>query len=82
MQTEDETMQIKDLGDACALSSTGHRLLRLENAKIGSHKVFFFRDTPEARDILDRYRGHDLQVDAHSFFTTIKEMKSRIHDMD
>lgn len=77
-------LSIRDLGEASILLTLGYKLSRLEDSKRGNHKVFVFKsiETTNSDTILSRYRNHEIQVDAYSFFMNIKELKARIHDLN
>lgn len=76
-----------DLGEASALLALGYNLLRLEPTHRPKQRAFIFdEEAPEpqtmdkAQLVIHDYRRKKLQVDAHTYFAAIKDIKNRLHD--
>ncbi len=79
---------IVDLGEAVALLTLGFNLIEMQPSTNGKYKVFFFEEHLEAseekniKSVVDEYQRKKLQVDAQSFYRSMKEIKNRIYDYD
>lgn len=79
--------KIIDLGEAALYLTYGFNLIRLENTKNSrgiQFKVFVFEEThpqtqEEIKDIGDLYYESKLKIDAYTFYRSLKELKTRIH---
>lgn len=77
--------KIIDLGEATALFTVGFSLIKLEPTTNGKHKIFIFESTHPTQSVsidetLDLYRRRKLQIDAYTFYRSIKELKNSIHE--
>ena len=50
------------------------------NRKSPKHAYFEFTDTPELREITERYWNGELLVEPKRFFAVTKEVKNRIYE--
>ena len=88
--TENE-IKITNLGEAVALVTLGFKLLRLENTGRPRQRWMIFEQThPDANansempkyPIIDfavaAYRNRKMDIEARTFFETIKDIKTRI----
>ncbi len=86
LESTTDRVDILDLGECTVLLTLGFSLVRLEQSREGAHKIFVFdrmhpnTSTRTVESTLEDYQRRRLQVDAYSFYRSIKDIKSRIHD--
>lgn len=72
-------IKLNDFYQAVVLKTVGLQLLRLERGA-GKFSIFVFAD-PESKadDIIRKYWGHEINVDAKAIVDNINELKTRIY---
>lgn len=82
MNTTNETIEIRDMGEAAALYTLGFKIAGLASQPNRPNHRTIIIENPggEAEVVRNRYLNHDLQVDALSFWIATKEIKNRVYD--
>lgn len=82
MNNQTNEFKTKDLYHAVALRAKHIPLLRIENSNQG-HCFFIFNNTANAADqIIQDYWERKLNVEARGFVESIRELKSRIGEIN
>ncbi len=68
-----------DLGCVSSLVSVGHRIFHTEKVGGTSRVLFVFEMTDEILMDSQKYWSGELEVDAQTYFNTLKNLKSRIY---
>lgn len=75
-----ETKEISDLGLIAALMSIGYAPIerRRENRRV----IFIFETDDNLENLCNNYFNNRLSVDAHTYSTTLKAVKSSIYQLE
>ena len=74
-----ETKEINNLGLIAGLMSLGYP--PLERKKTGKIVYFIFESDPELEKLCEEYYNNRMSVDAQTYHTTLKTVKSIIYRM-